>query len=139
MDYVFFSERLRDDFLARAAELGVSCALATDPAADDEVPALLVTIADDVAEEALDVLEARYDELMEEQSGEAAEEAGWLDNRVAGVSVALDDGSVRTIRLEPGLANRLLQAFSVEEIHDLVTAVARSLAGPEEPRLCKKV
>ncbi len=139
MDYVFFSERLRDDFLARAAELGVSCALATDPAADDEVPALLVTIADDVAEEALDVLEARYDELMEEQSGAAAEEACWLDNRVAGVSVTLDDGSVRTIRLEPELANRLLHAFSAEEIHDLVTAVAKSLAGPEEPRLCKKV
>ena len=139
MDYVFFSERLRDDFLARAADLGVSCALAIDPAADDEVPALLVTIADDVAEEALDVLEARYDELMEEQSGAAAEEAGWLDNRVAGVSVTLDDGSVRTIRLEPGLASRLLHALSAEEIHDLVTAVAKSLAGPEEPRLCKKV
>jgi len=139
MDYVFFSERLRDDFLACAAGLGVSCALATDPAADDEVPALLVSVDDDLAEEALDALEARYDELMEEQSGAAAEEAGWLDNRVAGVTVTFDDGTVRTIRLEPGLANRLLQAFSVEEIHDLVTAVARSLAGPEEPRLCKKV
>ena len=100
MDYVFFSERLRDDFLARAADLGVSCALATDA---------------------------------------AAEEAGWLDNRVAGVAVTLDDGAVRTIRLEPGLASRLLHALSAEEIHDLVTAVAKSLAGPEEPRLCKKV
>jgi len=46
---------------------------------------------------------------------------------------------VRTIRLEPGLASRLLHALSAEEIHDLVTAVAKSLAGPEEPRLCKKV
>jgi hypothetical protein len=139
MDYVFFDERLRDDFVARAAALGVKCALATDAAADDEVPALIVGIDDDVADDIVDMLEARYDELMEEQSCAVAEQAGWLDNRVAGVTVTLADGSVRTIRLEPDLANRLLQAFSVEEIHDLVTAVAKGLAGPEEPRLCKKV
>jgi len=139
MDYVFFDERLRDDFVARASELGVACTLATDAAADDEVPALLVTVDDEVTPVALEALEERYDELMEEQSCAVAAEAGWLDNRVAGVSVTLADGSVRTIRLDPDLANRLLQAFTVEEIHDLVTAVAKSLAGPEEPRLCKKV
>ena len=139
MDYVFFSERLRDDFLACAATLGVACRQAADPAADDEVAALLVTVDDDVAEATLDALEDRYDELMEEQSVVVAQEEGWLDNRVAGVSVTLDDGTVRTIRLDPDLANRLLHAFSVEEIHGLVTAVAKSLNGPEEPRLCKKV
>jgi hypothetical protein len=139
MDYVFFSERLRDEFVAHAATLSVSCALASDMTADDEVPALLVSVDDDVPEADLDALEERYDELMEEQSGVVAQEAGWLDNRVASVSVTLEDGSVRTIRLAPELANRLLQAFTVEEIHDLVTAVAKSLAGPEEPRLCKKV
>jgi hypothetical protein len=128
MDYVFFSERLRDDFVAYAAEFGVACALATDPAADDEV-----------AEATLAALEARYDELMEEQSGVVAQEQGWYDNRVAAVSVTLEDGTVRTIRLAPDLANRLLDVFSAGEIHDLVTAVARGLAGPEEPRLCRKV
>lgn len=139
MDYVFFSERLRDDFVAYAGGLGVACEEASDPAADDEVAVLLVSVDDDVAEAALDALEHRYDELMDEQSGAMAQEQGWLDSRVAGVSVTLDDGTVRTIRLDPDLANRLLQAFSVEEIHDLVTAVAKSLAGPEEPRLCRKV
>jgi hypothetical protein len=139
MDYVFFSERLRDDFVAYAADLGVVCTQASDPAADEEVAALLVTLDDDVAEATLDALEDRYDALMEEQSGIVAQEEGWLDNRVAGVTVTLDDGTVRTIRLDPDLANRLLHAFSVEEIHDLVTAVAKSLAGPEEPRLCRKV
>jgi len=139
MDYVFSSERLRDDFVAYAAGLGVACALATDPAADDEVAALLVTVGDDVAEATLDALEERYDALMEEQSVIVAEKEGWLDNRVAGVSVTLEDGTVRTIRLGPDLANRLLDAFSAGEIHDLVTAVARSLAGPEEPRLCRTV
>ena len=138
MDYVFFNERLRDDFVAHAAELGVACAQTTDAAADDEVPVLLVTVDDDVAEDALDALEDRYDALMEEQSGVVAQEEGWLDNRVAGVSVTLDDGTARTIRLDPELANRLLDAFSAAEIHDLVTAVAKSLAGPEEPRLCRK-
>ncbi len=139
MDYVFFSERLRADFVAYAAGLGMACALATDPAADDEVAALRVTVGDDVEEATLDALEERYDALMEEQSVIVAEEEGWLDNRVAGVSVMLDDGTVRTIRFGPDLANRLLDAFSAGKIHDLVTAVARSLTGPEEPRLCRKV
>lgn len=138
MDYVFFSERLRDDFVACAVELGVACAQATDSAADDEVPVLLVTVDDDVAGDTLDALEDRYDALMEEQSGIVAQEAGWLDNRVAGVTVTLADGTARTIRLDPALANRLLDAFTAGEIHDLVTAVAQSLAGPEEPRLCRK-
>lgn len=139
MDYVFFSERLRDDFLACAAGLGVACEQATDPTADDDIMALLVTVSDDLADATLATLEDRYDELMEEQSAVVAQEEGWLENRVAGVSVTLDDDTVRTIRLDPDLANRLLETFSAGEIHDLVSAVARSLAGPEEPRLCKKV
>lgn len=139
MDYVFFHESLRDEFVAAAAGHGVSCTLSNDPSADEDVPALLVTISDDLADDVLDALEQRYDELMDEQSLIVAETEGWLEKRVAGVTVTLDDGTVRTIRLPPDLANRLLGAFSVEEIHDLVSAVARSLAGREEPRLCRTV
>lgn len=139
MDYVFFNERLRDDFIARAAELGVACELSSDATADEDVAALLVAVADDIPDATLDALEDCYDALMDEQSDIVAQEDGWLENRVAGVSVTLADGTVRTIRLDPDLANRLLQTFSVEEIHDLVTAVAKSLAAPEEPRLCQEV
>ena len=139
MDYVFFSEPLRDQFLAFAATLGVDCRLGLDAAADEDVPVLLVTTDDSLADAVLDALEARYDDLMEAQSGDAAEAAGWLDMRVAGVAVTLADGSTRTIRLPPELANRLLDQFSAAEIHDLVTAVARSLEGPEESRLCQPV
>jgi hypothetical protein len=42
------------------------------------------------------------------------------------------------IRLEPGLANRLLSAFTLEEMQTLVQAIARNLENPEDGPVCKR-
>jgi hypothetical protein len=137
MDYIFFNAALCQEFLAFAGARGIACECRTDGEMADDVAVLQVTLADDLPESLLEALEERYDALMEETATRVAQEEGWVGKRLAGVSATLPDGTMRTIRLDPGLANKLLATFSTDEIHRLVSAIATSLAGAEEPRLCR--
>jgi hypothetical protein len=42
------------------------------------------------------------------------------------------------IKLEPALANRLLAAFTLEEMQELVNAIARGVENPENGPLCRR-
>lgn len=132
MEYAFFDRGRLDRFLAHAAEAGIAMRLV-----EAEEGVYMAETDDDLPDEIADRLEDLYEELLQEQSAAAVAE-GLAGKRVAGVPVQLPDGSQRTIRLDPDLANRLLVHFDVAEINALVTAVASSLVGPEEPRLCRE-
>lgn len=136
MDYIFFDAALCQEFIAFASEHGIACECRTDGAMADDVAVLQVTLADDLPEAVLDELEERYDALLDETATRVAQEEGWRDKCLAGVSATLPDGTTRTVRLDPELANKLLAMFSTDEIHRLVNEIAASLSGPEEPRLC---
>ena len=137
MDYIFFNAALCQEFIVFAGERGIACECRTDEAMEGDVAVLQVTLADDLPESVLEALEERYDALMEETATRVAQEEGWVGKRLAGVSATLSDGTMRTIRLDPELANKLLATFSTDEIHRLVSAIASSLAATEEPRLCR--
>ncbi|PKO83247.1 MAG: hypothetical protein CVU17_09555 [Betaproteobacteria bacterium HGW-Betaproteobacteria-11] len=138
MDYVFFDAALCDEFIAYAASLNIACRCAVDENMDATVAVRTVTTADDLPGALLALLEARCDELLDETASRVASAEGWVGKRLAAVSATLADGSVRTIRLDPELANKLLATFSTEEIHRLVSEIAAGLAAPEEPRLCRE-
>ncbi|MDO8346456.1 MAG: hypothetical protein Q7S85_01020 [Rugosibacter sp.] len=138
MDYIFFNEPLCREFIAFICEHGIEYESGSpDAMGGDETPVFLVTLADDLPESLLEVLEQRYDALMEETATRVAQEEGWIGKRLAGVSATLPDGTTRTLRLDPELANKLLATFSTDEIHSLVNQIAVSMAAPEEPRLCR--
>lgn len=137
MDYVFFDAALCDEFIAYAASLNIACRCAVDENMDEAVAVLTVTTADDLPDEMLALLEARCDELLDETASRVASAEGWVGKRLAAVSATLADGTIRTVRLDPELANKLLATFATEEIHRLVNEIATSLAAPEEPRLCR--
>lgn len=138
MDYVFFDAALRDEFVRYAASLGVACESQVEDGmgGDETVTVLMACLPDDLPDAVLAALEARYDALLDETAGRVAVASGWVGRRLAGISARLADGSTRTVRLDPELANKLLATFSTEEIHRLVSEIAASLAAPEEPRLC---
>ena len=132
MEFAFFDPGRLGRFFAFAAEAGIPMRVI-----EAEEGVYLAETPDDLSDDLLDRLESLYQDLLQEQSVAAVAE-GLAARRVAGVPVQLPDGSTRTVRLDPDLANRLLAHFDAAEMNALVTAVARSLAEPDEPRLCRE-
>lgn len=131
MEYIFFSEQLRDDFVAFARELGVECTLEGDEMGQ------IAAVPEDLPDEVCDRLEARYDELMEAQADLVDQEEDGLKKHVAALRVELDDGRPCMIPLPPDMMNRLLSVFTLEEVQALVTVVARSVANPSDGPVCQ--
>ncbi len=131
MEYVFFDETLQSRFVTLLEQRSVGW-----DAREDLMGGTIVSISDDLADEAMDEIEACYDTLLDEQSELALQREGWVDKRLAGVQVHLPDGRERTVALTPELANRLLAHFSAEEVAELVNAIAASLSQDFNGPIC---
>lgn len=130
IEYIFFDAALRDRFVESADTLGVACTL------HDDHMGMVVAVPEDIGDDLEDALERRYDELQDEQSCLLALEEGGL-KQLAGFLYNLPDGQSRMAPLQPDIANRLMAAFSLEEIKALFETVARSALNPNEEHLCK--
>ena len=132
-EYIFFDDGLKDRFLGFLAGCGVAC-----ESAPDEIAGWVVRFDDDLPEDTLDAIEAEYESLMDDQLSMADSKEGWVTHQAVGISVTLADGQTRQVRLPPDIARQLLERFTVEEVHDIVTAIARSLENPIDGPLCHK-
>ncbi len=133
LEYMFFDETLRDRFVGFLAERGIA-----SRARHDEIEGFVVELDGELADADVERIEAEYETLMDEQMILAESKEGWVSHRVAGVTVALDDGRSCMVRLPGALARRLLEHFTAEEVHDLVQAIARNVENPLEGPLCRK-
>lgn len=132
-EYIFFDDGLRDRFVRFLIDRDVACSVRAD-----EIAGSVVEFADDLPDEALDAIEAEYDALMADQMALAPSREGWLTHQAVGITVTLTDGRTHQVRLPPDVARRLLERFSVDEVHELVSAIARSLENPIDGPLCGK-
>ena len=130
MEYIFFDANLRDKFVEHATGLGVACDLR-----DDNL-GLVVAVPEDLADDLADSLEARYDELQDEQTDLMSRSEGGF-KKLAGFNLVLPDGQTCMVPLQPDMANRLLASFSFEEIRVLFDTVARSALDPKDSHLCE--
>lgn len=129
IDYIFFDATLRDKFVAYAEQRGVPCTATDDPMG------LVVAIPEDLPEELADELENYHDTLEKEQE-ELSLAADDL-HRLAGFGFKLPDGQARLLPVSTDMANRLLANFTLEEIQELLNAVARYALEPPNEHLCK--
>jgi hypothetical protein len=129
-EYIFFDTDLRDRFVKHAGELGVACELR------DDTMGLIVAVPEDLADDLVDVLEARYDGLQDEQSDLLSQMEGGL-GKLAGFKLVLPDGQTCMVPLQADMANRLMSCFSLEEIQTLFDTVARSALDPKDAHLCE--
>ena len=130
MEYIFFDANLRDSFVEFASGLDVACA------SRDDTMGMVVEVADDLADELLDTLEAHYDELQEVQSSLMSQAEGGFKN-MAGFSLVLPDGKITMVPLQPDIANRLLANFTIDEIQALFSKIAGCALEPKERHLCE--
>ena len=132
-EYIFFDAILRDRFANFVAAHGIPSQVRPDP-----IEGFVVAVADDLADELEDAIEAEYLTLMEEQRDlvEAADD----DNARAlmAVAITLPDGQPGVVRIPARHARRLFAHFSTEEVHELVGAIAQAVANPVTGPLCRK-
>ncbi len=129
MEYIFFDRSLSDLFVEYAGQQGVECTQTQDDMG------ITVALPEDLPEAVEEVLENRYDELLEQQAALIeAEEPGLI--HVAGIRVELADGRPCMVRIAPEMMNRLLGCMSIEELHGLVTGIARDVENPDGRALC---
>lgn len=126
LEYIFFHESLRDRFVDFLRAHGVEAELS-------EADGLMVAVPDDLDDELSERIENEYDLLLQEHT-EVMD--GILEKDVAGVRVVLANGMPATIRLDPDLLARLLQSISMEELRDMVQAIAEQVEHPDDRPLC---
>lgn len=131
-EFMFFDHELRRQFIAFAHEQGVAC-----HAVEDNM-GMIAAVPEDIPDAVSDALDTCYDELMEQQADLVDATDGAATHQAVGIRVTLRSGQPCMIRLEPKLANRLLSAFTLEEMQTLVQAIARNLENPDNGPACKR-
>lgn len=131
LDFVLFDESLSRRFGAAVAEMGLRWEIDDDP-----MGGYVIRVLGAVDDDAADALEALYEEFMTLQQDmvENADDDGGLT--VMAVDVTLADGQERSIRLPAAFARRLHEHFDIDEIRELVTAIAQQTLTPDSVPLC---
>jgi len=132
-EYIFFDADLRDRVVQALSERALACQTRADA-----MEGFVVSLPVEPDEDTLDAIEQTYETLMDEQMLRAESRPDWVSHQVAGVQITRSDGSPAVVRLPASIARGLLENFSTDEIHALVTAIAHSLDNPVNGPLCKK-
>lgn len=132
-EYMFFSEVLRDRFMAFAAEHGIASTMR-----QDEIAGFVVELPDGLDDDLQDTIDDEYDSIMDEQMLLAEADEELVSHHAFGVTVTLEDGSTRAVRIPPAVARRLLEHFTPDEVHEIATAIVQSAENPIDGPICHK-
>lgn len=132
-EYIFFDTTLRDRFVGFLAARGIPSELQPDA-----MEGFLVALADDLDDEIEDAIEDQYTTLMEEQRDLVEAADGDQALALMAVAITLPDGQPGVVRIPARHARRLFAHFSVEEVHELIGAIAQSVANPVAGPLCQR-
>lgn len=131
--YVFFDTELRDRFAQ-----GLTARALESSTREDAMEGWVVELVAEPDDDTLAALEADYEALMQEQMLRAEARPDWGSHQVASLSITRVDGSPAVVRLPLAVARPLMENFSAEEAHALVTAIAHSLENLVDGPLCRK-
>jgi hypothetical protein len=132
-EYILFDASLCDRFVKFAADLGLAPEIRPD-----QIEGFVVALPDDLPDDIEEAIEGEYEALMADQVS-LMESAGDSSARMLmRVTATLADGSPRVVQLPAVYARRLFEHFSVEEIHELVSAIVQSALDPVEGPMCRK-
>jgi hypothetical protein len=131
LEYIFFNDGLREQFEEFVASLDLQCETRMDQLGT------VVMLPENLPADTEDQLEDKYAELMEAQAALSDEESDVTQHQAVSIQVTMSDGSERMLKLDPETVNRLLECFTVEEMQELVNAIAVSLEKSGNGPLCQ--
>ncbi len=131
-DYILFDAALCQRFLKFLGERGLQATCRPD-----QIEGFVVTAPDGLPDEVEQAVEDEYEALMAEQVSlvEAASQGG---RTLIRIGATLADGSTRVVQLPAVHGRRLFAHFSIDEIHELVSAIAQSALDPVEGPICRR-
>lgn len=132
-EYMFFNEALRDRFMAFVSGHGIASTMR-----QDTIAGFVVELPDGLADDLQDTVDDEYDSIMNEQMLLAEADEELVSHHAFGVTVTLEDGTTRAVRIPPAVARRLLEHFTPDEVHEIATAIVQSAENPIDGPICHK-
>lgn len=135
LEFIFFHQTLRDQFLQFLEPLGIEVQLSQD----DE--SYTVAFADDLDDERLDSIEDRYDELMDatREITDAEEHQDPHSYQKASLLISLKNGTKTYAHVDPRVMDRIFQVISPEELNQVIESIVDAVESPDERSYCQRV
>ena len=129
LEYVFFEESLREKFVRYASEKGAAVE-------QSDEAGFLAMVPEDTDDALSDDLDHYYEVLLQENADMLEGTEDGLQS-AAGVQVELSDGTPCNIKFDADVMARLLNCISLEELRDLVQAIAVRVENPDDRPICQ--
>ena len=130
LEYIFFDTKIASEFTSFVKKQQVDHNLLED---DDMVT---VEVSEEITDAQSDAIDQLYERLLQKNAELMEQGEDALEKNVAGIQVALADGSPCTIRVEPELVSRILSAISMEELRDFAQVIAEGVEKRDNSPLC---
>lgn len=132
LEYIFFHEKPRNQFLQYLAEQG------TPYVEQNDSMGMVVAVSEDLGEDIEELIEARYDKLMEDAEELLIEEGETAEKDNAAITITLDDGKTIYASVSPNVINRVLSVITTQELNDLVNSIVSSVLNPDDRPICSR-
>jgi hypothetical protein len=132
LEYILFSERIRDIFIGWLHDNDIEFELAGN---DEEFLILIDENIDDSIEEKI---EAQYD-LLPDESAKAVDEEDNSSGAVHHVGIQYTDknGDIAQVMIPPELANQVQRCLTASELQGFVQLIADAVENPNNKSLCQ--
>ena len=132
LEYVLFSERIRNIFVSWLQENNIEFQLA------GETEELLVLIDEDIDPQIEEKIEAQYDLLLDESAKAVDEEDHSSDAvHLVGIQFTTSNGDVGQVRITPEMANKIQRCLNASELQAFVQLIADAVENPNNKSLCQ--
>jgi len=132
LEYIFFHDEPRKQF--------IQCLVKQDIPYEEQNDSMgmVVAVSEDLGEDIEEVIEAHYDELMENAEELLVSGGETAEKDVAAITITLDDGKTIYASVSPNVINRVLAVISTQELNDLVNSIVSSVLDPDERPICTR-
>jgi hypothetical protein len=135
LEYVFFDERPRDQFVNFLQEKAVELKL------EEDEGVLKVWIPEDLDDDLDEAIEDFYDDMMalnqqlyEDENNEA--EVGY---NAAGIVLELNTGENVYAQVDPELLGRIMTVVTPDEFNTVVNAIVEAVENPDVRTPCQRI
>jgi hypothetical protein len=135
LEYVFFDERPRDQFVNFLQEKAVELKL------EEDEGLLKIWISEDLDDDLDEAIEDFYDDMMalnqqlyEDENNEA--EVGY---NAAGIVLELNTGENVYAQVDPELLGRIMTVVTPDEFNTVVNAIVEAVENPDVRTPCQRI